>query len=189
MALTPIQDRYNELVGFFQWWLPTYLPNVNLYLEGQSSPRPANPYISFKPIDEIEYIGNDEVRFYADGSEKLIGYRHIVCKVSAYSNSSTRFDGGVNAWQLLQELRFSLNYASVREKLLLIQSSVVDEGTVEDTSTTLNTDTEPQATLMFTLSTIIEQVTDSGSIETVNGSGLITGTKDITVDFTATKPV
>ena len=93
MSLTPIKDKYAELIGFFQWWIPTYLPNAGFYLQGQAAPRPANPYVSFNPLEEIDTVGLDERRIDSLGNETIRGQRLITCGLEGFSDSSSRFDG------------------------------------------------------------------------------------------------
>jgi hypothetical protein len=189
MALAPIKQRYADLVAFFQWWVPTYLTGVNLYLQGQAAPRPANPYISFNPLDDVEVVGLDERRISTPTLEVLRGQRKITCRLEAYTDSTTRFSGVGNAWDMLQELRFSLGYPDVAAKLSAINCRVIDEGSISNASETLNTTNEPRASMSFVLSTVIVQTIDNGSIEIVNGTGTISDTiGDIPVTFSAIKP-
>ncbi len=189
MSLAPIKQKYAELVGFFQWWVPEYLPNAGLYLQGQSSPRPANPYVSFNPLEDVEVVGIDERRISSNGDEALRGQRIITCSLGGYADSTSRFDGSDSAWDMLQELRFSLGYPEVRGQLSLINCRVLDEGTVTENSITQNTTNEPRANLSFTLSTVIVQDIDSGEISTINGSGnIISPNGSVSANFTATKP-
>jgi hypothetical protein len=189
MSMVPIKAKYNELVAFFQWWIPTYLTSAGLYLEGQSAPRPVNPYISFNPLDEIDEVGLDERRMDSLGNEILRGQRIVSCSLEGYSDSSTRFDGSDNAWEMLMELKFSLGYPEVKAKLSEINCRVVDVNSVDNISVTLNTTNEPRASFSFTLSTVIVQSIDNGNIETVNATGVIEGVfNDIQVDISETKP-
>jgi len=189
MALAPIKEKYTQLKEFFQWWIPAYLPGKGLYLKGQSAPRPPNPYIAFSPLDDVEMVGLDERRFDSQGNEILRGQRIITCSLEGYSDSGTRFDGGDNAWEMLQELRFSLCYPEVYDRLTSINCRVIDPGTVDDSSETLNTTNEPRASLTCTLSTVIVQSRDNGAIEIVNAEGDLeasNGTKQ--ADVSVTKP-
>ena len=187
--MTPIKAKYNELVAFFQWWIPTYLPSAGLYLEGQSAPRPANPYVSFSPLDDIDEVGIDERRVDSSGNEILRGQRVVSCSLEAFSDSSTRFDGFDNAWEMLMELKFSLKYPAVHAKLSEINCRVIDVNSVDNISSTLNTTNEPRASFSFTLSTVIVQSIDSGNIATVNATGVIEGTNnDIQIEISKTKP-
>lgn len=190
MSLTPIKAKYNELVLFFQTWIPLYLPNANLYLVGQNAPRPENPYIAFEPIVSIDYMGNDETRMDSEGNETLRGQRYLSCNLYGFSDSETRFDGADNAWEMLQELRFSLRYPDVVELLRGINCRVVEEGVVENDSETLNTTNEPRAVLQIVFSTVIVQSIDSGEIATLNAEGTMTSPTgdDIISDITVTKP-
>jgi len=173
MSLTPIKEKYNELVTFFQTWIPLYLPDANLYLVGQNAPRPENPYIAFEPIVDIDYMGNDETRIDEFGAETLRGQRYLTCNLYGFSDAETRFDGEDNAWEMLQELRFSLRYPDVVLLLKAINCRVVEEGIVENNSETLNTTNEPRAVLQIVFSTVIVQDIDSGEIATVNAEGTI----------------
>jgi len=189
MAMAPIKEKYSQLLAFFQWWIPTYLPDAKLYLEGQSAPRPENPYVSFNPLDDIEEVGLDETRYDEGGTEVLRGHRIVTCTLEAYSDSETRFDGFDNAWEMLQELRFSLGYPDVYERLSEINCRVLDRDTVDNVSVTQNTTNEPRASFSFTLSTVIVQNIDRGAIESMNGTGIVEGTNNsIPAEFSATKP-
>ena len=190
MALSPIKTRYNDLKEFFQWWLPLYLPGKEIYMIGQSAPRPPRPYIAFNPIVNVEFVGNDERRFDpVTGNETLRGQRLITCAVFGYSDSETRYDGGDNAWEMLQELRFSFRYPDVAARLSSINCRIVEEGDVLDTSQNLNTTNEPQAQLQFELSTVIVQDIDNGAIETINAEGTIKGPHtDIVSNISVSKP-
>jgi len=188
MALAPIKEKYADLVEFFQWLIPLYLPNANMYLQGQSAPRPENPYVSFSPMSSIEVVGVDERRFEDSTTEILRGQRILTCELEGFSDSESRFDGNDNAWDMLQELRFALSYPEVIEKLTSINCRIVEEGVVSDSSLTLNTTNEPRAVWSFTVSTVIVQTIDSGAIETVNATGNIEATDgDIAVSVTAIK--
>ena len=189
MAMAPIQQKYDELLAFFQWWLPLYLPNVTVYLEGQSAPKPANPYVAFNPLADIDEVGLDETRYTETGGEVLRGQRVVTCTLKAYSDSETRFNGQDNAWGILQELRFSLGYPDVYAKLSEINCRVLDRETVDNVSTTMNTTNEPRANFTFTLSTVIVQDIDRGQIATVNATGSMQGSNNILpAEFSATKP-
>jgi hypothetical protein len=189
MSMIPIKEKYAELVAFFQWWIPAYLPSANLYLEGQSAPRPANPYISFDPLDEIDTVGLDERRVDSEGNELLRGHRTVSCSLAAYSDSATRFDGNDNAWEMLQELKFSLGYPEVYDKLSAINCRVLSVGSVDSLAVTLNTTNEPRASFDFTLSTVIVQTIDNGTIAEVNAVGQLTGTiRVFQADVSVTKP-
>lgn len=174
MALAPLKARYTDLVEFFQWWIPEYLPDANLYLIGQSAPRPDNPYISFNPLADVDTVGTDELR-YDDTDEYLRGQRKITCSVYGFSDSSTRFDEDPNAWEMLQELRFSLTYPAVREQLTAITCRVLEEGVVTNTSSTTNTSNEPRAQWEFVLSTVIDQSVagEYGEITSSNSEGTV----------------
>ena len=189
MSITPLKTRYAELVAFFQWWLPAYLPGKNLYLMGQSAPRPANPYVAFNPLSYVEIVGLDERRTSDAGIESLRGQRRLTCNVQGFSDSATRFDGNDNAWEMLQELRFSLAYPAVYDKLTAIVCRVLNEGVISDLSTTINTTNEPRAQWDFTLSTVINQTIDNGAIENAVGLGTVVGSNnDIDMSFSASKP-
>ena len=184
-----IKDRYADLVKFFQDWIPIYFPNVNLYLVGQSAPRPKNPVIAFNPLSSIDFIGQDERRIDEGGNETLRGQRTLICDLFGFSESASRFDGEDNAWDMLQTLRMSLAFPAVHDMLSAINCSVVDEGTVTDVSETLETTNEPRAMLQITFSTVIIQDIDSGAIETVNGVGTLIGSiRDFDVNISVTKP-
>lgn len=190
MALSPIQAKYDELLSFCKYWIPTFLPAANLFLIGQAAQRPSNPYVAFNPMANMDYIGNDERRFDpVTGAETLRGQRVVTLNLFGYSDSSTRYDGGTSAWTMLQELRFSLRYPAVIENLNSRILRVLDEGEVLNVSQTLNTTNEPQASLTIMLSTVIDQVVDNGAIETINAQGTTTGaTGDIISDISVTKP-
>lgn len=190
MSLAPIKAKYNELVVFFQTWIPLYLPDANLYLVGQNAPRPANPYVAFEPLVNIDYMGNDELRIDDAGAETLRGQRYLTCNLYGFSDAETRFDGEDNAWEMLQELRFSLRYPDVVLLLNEINCRVVEEGIVENNSETLNTTNEPRAMLQIVFSTVIVQDIDSGAIETVNAEGTMTPPTggEIVSDISVTKP-
>jgi hypothetical protein len=190
MAINVVKEKYNELITFFQEWIPATVPGVNLYLIGQGSPRPENPYVAFRPITSVETVGlYDERRIDDNGIETLRGQRYITCDLFAYSDAPTRFDGTDDAWSILQELRFSFCYPLTMELLRNITCRVLDEGQVIDLSETLNTTNEPRAQLQFRLSTVIEQTVDNGEIKTVNAQGTIEGSNNpVTVDVSVTKP-
>jgi len=175
MALEPIKERYTELVEFFQFLIPTYLPSAGLFLMGQSAQRPPNPYIAFNPLSNIDVVGIDEYRMNSSGQEYLRGQREITCDLFAFSDSTTRFDGGDNAWEMLQELRFALKYPDVIARLTSITCRVIDEGTVSDASQTLNSTNEPRALLQIMLSTVINQEIDNGAVENINANGDLIG--------------
>lgn len=184
-----IKERYADLVTFFQTWIPLQLPNANLYLVGQSAPRPANPVIAFNPLSSIEYIGRDERRVDNLGNETLRGQRTLTCDLFGFSDSASRFDGADNAWDMLQTLRMSFNHPDVKDLLTAINCSVVDEGTITDVSETLETTNEPRAILQIIFSTVIIQEIDSGQIETVSGSGALTSdNSDFDIDLSVTLP-
>ena len=191
MAISVVKQKYNELVNFFQNWIPSTVPGVNLYLIGQASPRPANPYVGFRPITNVEHVGLlDERRFNSDGTEFLRGQRYITCDLFAYSDAPTRYDGNDDAWSILQELRFSFCYPNTVALLDNINCRVLDEGQVIDLSETLNTTNEPRAQLQFRLSTVMNQTVDNGEIRTINATGEITGSNQDPIDLTVsvTKP-
>ena len=184
-----IKERYADLVLFFQTWIPLQLPNANLYLVGQSSPRPVNPVIAFNPMSSIEYMGRDERRVDNLGAEILRGQRNVTCDLFGFSESASRFDGEDNAWDMLQTLRMSLSHPDVKDLLTAINCSVVDEGTITDVSETLETTNEPRAMMQLIFSTVIIQTIDSGQIETVNGSGALTSdSSDFDIDLSVTLP-
>jgi hypothetical protein len=141
-------------------------------------------------MTNVEYVGNDERRFDpVTGDETLRGQRIIHCDVLSYSDSTTRYDGGDNAWEMMQELRFSLGYPAVEQYLCDITCRVLEEGTVVNISQTLNTTNEPRAQLQLQLSTVIDQSIDSGEISTINAEGTITGPHgDIVADISVVKP-
>lgn len=186
MAISVVQNKYNELLVFFQTWIPKILPSVNLYLEGQASPRPDLPYVGFNPIDSFDRVGIDERRVDSQGNETLRGQRIITSTVTAYADSTSRFDGQEVAWALLQELRFSLGYPEIEELLCGINCRVIDEGNVVNSSQTLNTTNEPRATWTFTLSTAMAQPIDSGQIATITANGEFDNS--LTPIITVTKP-
>ena len=189
MAINVVKEKYNELVGFFQEWIPATVPNVNLYLLGQGSPRPENPYVAFRPITSVDTVGlYDERRIDDNGNETLRGQRYITCDLFAYSDAPTRFDGADDAWSILQELRFSFCYPATLALLDKITCRVLDEGQVVDLSETLSTTNEPRAQLQFRLSTVINQSIDSGAIETVNAQGeIFGGNNPLELDISVTK--
>lgn len=190
MALAPIKEKYAELVGFFQYWIPAYLPSAGLYLMGQSAQRPPNPYIAFNPLSSIDVVGIDEHRINpTTGVEHFRGQRTVTCDIFGFSDSETRFDGGDNAWEMLQELRFSLCYPPVIAALSAITCRTLDEGVVSDVSQTLNSTNEPRAMLQIMLSTVINQEVDNGDIENVNAEGELFGPdgKIVDVDISVSK--
>lgn len=188
MAISVIKAKRAELVQFFQQWIPEVIPGMNIFLEGQSSPRPPYPYVSFRPISDIDYIGHDERRYDEQGNEFLRGQRVISCQLMAFTDSDSRHDGDDDAYSILQELRFSFGYASVIDLLSAITCRVVDEGDVIDVSEQLNTTNEYRAMLTFTLSTVIVQTPDSGQISTINATGAIEGINTINPVISVTKP-
>ncbi len=186
MALQPLKDKYNELKDFFFVYLiPTYLPSSGMFLLAQSSPRPPNPYVAVNLMSQIEADGEDENIMDDEGNQQRKGKRIITVDLYAYSESSTRFDGETNCWEMLQELRFALGYPETRLELNQINCSIRDEGTVLDSSTYLSTTNEPSAHLQVTLNTTICQDIDSGAIENVNISGSMSG---LVRDFGVSKP-
>ncbi len=188
MAADDIKQRYADLVQFFQTWIPLYLPSANLYLVGQSAPRPNNPVIAFNPLSSIDFIGRDERRVTAEGVETLRGQRTLTCDLFGFSDSSSRFDGADNAWDMLQTLRMSLGHPQVSDLLTAINCSVVEEGTITDISETLETTNEPRAMLQIIFSTVIIQTIDSGEIDTIGGAGTLTGSNsDFEVDIPVSK--
>ena len=186
-VLDPIQEKYAQLVDFFQWWIPQYLPLAGVYLVGQNAPTPEAPFVGFLPLSSIDYVGQDERRI-VDGLEILRGQRRVTCDLFGFSDEKSRFDGEENAWDMLQALRFSLGFPEVVDKLSEITCRVIDEGTVVDISETKNTENQPRSNLQITLSTVIIQYINSGVIETINTQGSLSLTNgQKTVDVTATK--
>ena len=190
MAISVVKDKYNQILEFFQFWIPEILPGTNYYLAGQSAPRPENPYVGFNPMAEIDRIGRDERRVKSSGEEILRGQRIISCDVFGYSDSTSRYDGSDTAWAMLQELRFSLGYPEIEERLCSIACRVLDEGNIQENSETLNVTNEPRAIWRFVLSTAICQTQDSGAIETVNAEGkfIAPSSNEIDVEISVTKP-
>ncbi len=186
MVLDPIKQRYWDLVDFFRWMIPTYVPTSSFLLVGQRGPRPPNPMIAFQPISSVERVGMDERRVDDLGVETLRGQRRIVCDLFAFSDSESRFDGEENAWDMLQAIRTALGFPEVVERLNSISCRVLDEGVVTNVSETMNTTNEPRAYLQITFSTAILQSIDSGQISTVNTSGQLQGSNSsLGVSFTS----
>lgn len=174
MAINVIKQKRTELKTFFQEWIVAVLPGMNIYFMDQAAPRPALPYVGFRPISSIDTVGFDERRYDDEGNETLRGQRVITCDLIACSDAESRHDGEDDAWSILQELRFSLCYDSTIDSLCGIACRVIDEGTVQDISETTNTSHEARAQLSITLSAVIVQSTDSGAIEEINASGTVT---------------
>jgi len=190
MGINPVKDKYDELLKFYQTWIPKTLNGINIYLVGQAAPRPENPYVSFNPIVSVESLGlQDERRFNDDGSEYLRGQRYITSELYAYSDAPTRYDGLNDAWSILQQLRFSLGFPQTERLLDEITCRVVDDGEVQNVSQTLNTTNEPRSQLQIKYSTVIKQDIDSGEIKTINEEGTIDGTwNPYTLNISVTKP-
>lgn len=187
-VLDPIKQKYDELVTFFQWWIPSYLPNAGLYLTGQNAPPPPTPFVGFQPITAIDYIGQDERR-QEGSSEYLRGQRYLTCDIYGFSDSTSRFNGEENAWDMLQALRFTLGFPEVVDRLAEIEFRTVDEGTVQNISETQNTENQPRAMLQIQLSTVIIQPIDSGAIENINASGILSITDgDVLSNVSVSKP-
>jgi hypothetical protein len=190
MAISAVQAKYDELLSFFQFWIPEVLPGIPFLLVGQAVQREANPYITFDPMKSIDYVGNDERRINpVTGIETLRGQRVVTVELFGYSDSTTRYSGANNAWSMLQELRFSLRFPAVYEAMNTRILRVLDEGQVMNVSQTLNTVNEPQASLQIELSTVITQTIDNGAVETINATGSTTGaTGAIGSGFSVSKP-
>ncbi|TDI74603.1 MAG: hypothetical protein E2O82_03730 [Betaproteobacteria bacterium] len=187
-VLDPIQAKYAELVELFNWWIPAYVPDANTFLVGQSTAKIPNPCVAYNPIVSVDFVGHDERRV-IDGNEVLRGQRTITCDLYGFSDSATRFDGEITAWDMLQALRFSLGFPEVVERFGSVNCRILDEGTVSNVSQTLNTTNEPRAVLQFMLSTVIIQSIDSGVIENIEGSVTLQGsTEEFDSNYSVSKP-
>jgi len=190
MAISIIKQKRSELTAFFQNWITTELPGMNIFYMGQGAPRPPLPYVAFRPVTNIDTVGFDERRYDSDGNETLRGQRVITCDLIACTSADSRFDGTDDAWSILQELRFSVEYDHVGNALNDIACRDLDEGTVTDISETVNTTNESRAQLTFTLSCAILQTPDSGEISTINaeGTGISPDGSTITQNISVTEP-
>jgi len=190
MAITPMQARYNELLAFFQYWVPLY-GQCDFFLYWQAAPRQNKPYVTANIMSNVEMVGTVERRIGDTGAEFLRTQLNVVCDLFAFTNSSDRYTTAVEentAWAIMQELKTSLRYPDVYDRLTAITCRLLDEDTVVDTTQLLSTTFEPQATCAITLSTVVESAVDNGEIATVNAQGTIVAThNDQIIDISATK--
>lgn len=189
MAITPIQTRYNELLAFFKYWVPLY-GQCDFFLYGQAAPRQNKPYVTANIFSSIETIGTLERRVLENGSEIVRSQFEITSQLFAFSNSSDRYSTEVvdnTCFAILQELKTSLRYVDVYDRLSNITCRLISEEPVTDVTQLLSTTFEPQATCSLTFSTVVENSVDNGAIETMDIEGTVEGSNnDITVDVSIT---
>jgi len=173
MAIGPIKEKYDLLLAFFKWWVPLYLPGTNLYFYGQGTPRPAQPYVSVNIKISSDAKGRDENLIGMDDKMYLRGFRNFQCRLEAFADSPSRYDGSLNSWEMLEELRFSLGYPDVEEHMMVASFSLRESGIIDETSHMINTTLEMRAAWVLSLSTAILQDIDttSGAIENINALG------------------
>jgi hypothetical protein len=191
MAITPMQVRYNELLGFFQSWVPTY-GQCDFFLYGQAAPRQNKPYVTANIMSNVEMVGTVERRKDPiTGAEKLRTQLNVVCDLFAFTNSSDRYTTAVEentAWAIMQELKTSLRYPVVYDMLTAITCRLLTEDTVVDTTQLLSTTFEPQATCSITFSTVVGVAIDNGEIATINAEGTMDATNnDKIIDVSVTE--
>ncbi len=190
MAITPMQARYTDLKEFFQFWIPTY-GQCDFFLYGQARPRQNIPYVTVNIMSNVDMVGTVERRMDSSGQEKLRSQLTISCDLFCFTNASDRYSTGPDnnvAWAIMQELKTSLRYPVVYDRLSAITCRLLDEDTVVDTTTLLSTTFEPQATSSITFSTVVEVDIDNGSVETINAEGTMGATNnDIIIDISVTE--
>lgn len=190
MAITPMQAKYTELKEFFQFWVPTY-GQCDLFLYGQARPRQNKPYVTVNIMSNIDMVGTVERRIDNAGQEKLRTQLVVTCDLFAFTNASERYKTDVDentAWAIMQELKTSLRYPVVYDRLSSITCRLLDENTVVDTTSLLSTTFEPQATSSITFSTVVEVNIDNGEIVTVNAAGTMDTINNIqNIDISVTK--
>jgi len=193
MAIAPIKAKYDLLLAFFKWWVPAYLPGTRLYFYGQASQRPEQPYVSVNIKISSSAKGRDENLVYSDSKAYIRGFRNFVCKIEAFADSSSRYNGALNSWEMLEELRFSLGYPAVEQYMDEASFTVRDSGEVDEASYMLNTTLEMRATWDLSLSTaIIQDVnTEAGAVENIGIGGSYSANGEavsVESDFTISQP-
>jgi hypothetical protein len=185
MATSTLQTRYNDYLAFLQAWVPAHALGARFFLTGQAAPRPPLPYVGVTPISAVEMMGPLERRITPQGKEVWRSQLEITTELYAFTDSETRYDGALNAWAMLQELKTSLRYPAVYDSLTAIVFRLTGEGDVVNVSQLLNTTFEPQASASVTFSTVIEtEDIDNGAIESVNALGTIISPDGSTVPIT-----
>ena len=175
MASSTLQTRYNDYLAFLKVWISGYSPGgVSFFLTGQAAPNPPLPYVGVTPFSNIQMIGELERRITSQGEEVFRSHLRITSEVYAFTRSPTRYVNEANAWIILQELKTSLRFPLVYERLCGIVFRLTEDSDIVNVSQLLNTTFEPQASMSLTFSTVIEtEDIDSGAIEAVNALGTI----------------
>lgn len=202
MLTPPSQERQPidwEIVesALYDWLNQSLELDDHIIFSDQNVPQPEYPYATLKRISEIEEGGDSEVRYRTldiDGNEvvdpadayknQAIFYESILLTFSVQFYVDARSganDPISNAMALASKAKRALSLNSIQEILTAGGLSVVNEGTINDTSVVVNGEWVSRASMDVVFRTASVMTEEVDIIEKVNVKSNALGV-DLTID-------